>query len=58
MDCFLTFRFTADMTREFNGDDRFVPVNYLKDWAVVREVDAVARKASEEEAAKQQGTPR
>jgi phosphonate transport system substrate-binding protein len=57
MDCFLTFRFTADMTREFNGDDRFVPVNYLKDWAVVREVDAAAWKAKEE-TPKQQGTPR
>jgi phosphonate transport system substrate-binding protein len=54
MDCFFAFRFTTDMTKEFNGDDRFVPVNYLKDWAVVREVDAAAEKATEE-AAKQQG---
>jgi phosphonate transport system substrate-binding protein len=57
MDCFFTFRFPADMTKEFNGDDRFVLVNYLKDWAVVRDVDGAARKATEE-AAKQQGAPR
>jgi phosphonate transport system substrate-binding protein len=23
---------------EFNGDDRFLPINYAKDWAVVRDV--------------------
>jgi phosphonate transport system substrate-binding protein len=57
MDCFFSFRFPADMTKEFNGDDRFVPVNYLKDWAVVRDVDGAAGKATEE-AAKQQGAPR
>jgi phosphonate transport system substrate-binding protein len=38
MDCFFSFRFTSDMTKEFNGDDRFVPVDYRKDWAVVRDV--------------------
>ena len=38
VDCFFAFRFTAGMTKEFNGDDRFVPINYLKDWAVVRDV--------------------
>ena len=25
------------MTKEFNGDDRFFPVSYQKDWAVVRD---------------------
>jgi len=38
VDCFFTFRFTAGMTQEFNGDDRFVPIDYQKDWAVVRDV--------------------
>jgi phosphonate transport system substrate-binding protein len=38
VDCFFTFRFTPDMTKGFNGDDRFVPINYLKDWAIVRDV--------------------
>ncbi len=38
VDCFFTFRFTPDLTKGFNGDDRFVPINYLKDWAIVRDV--------------------
>jgi phosphonate transport system substrate-binding protein len=38
MACFFAFRFTPEMQKEFNGDDRFVPISYAKDWAVVREV--------------------
>jgi phosphonate transport system substrate-binding protein len=26
------------MQKEFNGDDRFLPISYQKDWAVVRNV--------------------
>ncbi len=37
-DCFFSFRFTPEMTKEFNGDDRFHPITYKKDWAVVRDV--------------------
>lgn len=37
-DCFFSFRFTPEMTKEFNGDDRFLPITYQKDWAVVRDV--------------------
>lgn len=37
-DCFYAFRFPAEMTKEFNGDDRFFPIAYAKDWAVVRDV--------------------
>lgn len=37
-ECFFSFRFTPEMTKEFNGDDRFLPITYQKDWAVVREV--------------------
>ncbi len=36
--CFYDFRFTPEMTKEFNGDDRFFPITYQKDWAVVRRV--------------------
>lgn len=36
--CFYDFRFTPEMTKEFNGDDRFFPITYQKDWAVVRKV--------------------
>jgi len=37
-DCFFAFRYPPDMVREFQGDDRFLPINYQRDWAVVREV--------------------
>lgn len=37
-ECFYSFRFTPGMTKEFNGDDRFLPITYKKDWAVVRDV--------------------
>ncbi len=37
-DCFFAFRFPAAMQKEFNGDDRFLPITYQKDWAVVRDV--------------------
>ena len=36
--CFMDFRFSTEMTKEFNGDDRFLPITYQKDWAVVRDV--------------------
>lgn len=37
-ECFYSFRFTPAMQKEFNGDDRFLPITYQKDWAVVRDV--------------------
>jgi phosphonate transport system substrate-binding protein len=36
--CFHDYRFNAEMQKAFDGADRFVPVTYLKDWAVVRQV--------------------
>ncbi len=36
--CFFEFRYPAEMQKEFNGDDRFHPITYKKDWAVVRDV--------------------
>lgn len=38
LDCFYAFRFTPEMQKEFNGDDRFFPITYQKDWAVVRDI--------------------
>jgi phosphonate transport system substrate-binding protein len=38
LDCFYAYRFPPAMQKEFNGDDRFFPITYLKDWAVVRDV--------------------
>ena len=36
--CFMNYKFTPEMTKEFNGDDRFHTVTYQKDWAIVRKV--------------------
>ncbi len=36
--CFYSFRFSPEMQKEFNGDDRFLPITYQKEWAVVRDV--------------------
>jgi phosphonate transport system substrate-binding protein len=36
--CFSDFRFSAEMKKEFLGDDRFLPVSYKDDWALVRKV--------------------
>lgn len=36
--CFFDFRFSAEMKKEFLGDDRFLPVSYKDDWALVRKV--------------------
>ena len=36
--CFYDFRFPATMAKEFSGDDRFVPITYQNEWAVVRKI--------------------
>ena len=36
--CFMSYRFTPEMTKAFEGDTHFVPVSYKNDYAVVREV--------------------
>jgi phosphonate transport system substrate-binding protein len=36
--CFFEFRFTPEMIKEFDGHDRFFPINYKEHWAVVREI--------------------
>jgi len=40
--CFYDYRFTPEMTKEFNGDDRFFPITYKKDWEVIRTVAAAS----------------
>ncbi len=40
--CFYDYRFPAEMSREFGGADRFVPVNYQRDWELVRRVNESA----------------
>ena len=38
--CFFNYKFSAEETKELNGEDRYVPVTYKERWAVVREVAA------------------
>jgi phosphonate transport system substrate-binding protein len=58
------------MQKEFNGDDRFLPISYKTDWAVVRDVaeksgtpynkaayEAEAKREAEALAKKQQSQP-
>jgi phosphonate transport system substrate-binding protein len=40
--CFTDYRYPESMKQAFDGADRFVPISYQKEWAVVREVDKVA----------------
>ncbi len=36
--CFYDYRFPDDMKKTFGGADRFFPITYQKDWAVVRKI--------------------
>jgi phosphonate transport system substrate-binding protein len=36
--CFYDYRFPAEMQKAFDGADRFFPINYKKDWEIVRKV--------------------
>jgi len=36
--CFYDYRFPAEMQKAFGGADRFFPITYQKDWAIVRKV--------------------
>ena len=36
--CFYDYRFPAEMKKAFDGADRFFPITYQKDWAIVRKV--------------------
>jgi phosphonate transport system substrate-binding protein len=61
---FHTYRFTPEMQKTFGGADRFYPVTYMADWAIIREIAVGAnepynragleamRKKEEEKAAK------
>lgn len=40
--CFHDYRFPAEMQKAFDGADRYVPITYQKDWAVVRDVAAAS----------------
>jgi phosphonate transport system substrate-binding protein len=44
--CFADYRFNDAMKKDFDGADRFVTINYMKDWEVVRTVDKAAEAAA------------
>lgn len=35
---FIEFRFTEPMKKQFGGADRFFPITYKEDWAIIREI--------------------
>jgi phosphonate transport system substrate-binding protein len=37
-ECFFSYKFSAEEQKEFNGEDRYVPITYKEKWGVVREV--------------------
>lgn len=58
--CFYDYRFPDEMKEAFDGADRFYPVTYQKDWAVVRQVAEAGgggfnRAAYDKETAKSKG---
>ena len=58
--CFYDYRFPDEMKKAFDGADRFYPVTYQKDWAIVREVaesggEKFNRAAYDRESAKSKG---
>jgi phosphonate transport system substrate-binding protein len=36
--CFFNFKFEPQMRNTFNGDERFLPITYKRDWKAVRDV--------------------
>ncbi|MVW71711.1 phosphate/phosphite/phosphonate ABC transporter substrate-binding protein [Bordetella sp. 15P40C-2] len=58
--CFYDYRFPDEMKKAFDGADRFYPVTYEKDWAIVRQVaesggERFNRAAYDKETAKSKG---
>ena len=37
-EAFNSFRFPAEMSKTFGGADRFYPITYKEDWAVIRDI--------------------
>ena len=56
-ECTYAFRYPPDMQKGFQGADRWLPIDYKKDWAMVRDVaqasgQAFTREAFEKEKAR------
>jgi phosphonate transport system substrate-binding protein len=65
--CMVNYRFTEAMQKEYNGEDRFLPMTYKETWRPIREVaeksgtpynraayDAVAKREADAAAARRQ----
>ena len=48
--CTFDFRYTAEMQKGFQGADRWLPIDYRRDWAIVREVAQASGQAFTREA--------
>ena len=66
-DCFLNFAFTDEIKKEYQGEDRFLPMTYRETWKPIRDVaeksgtpynraayDAVAKREADEAARRAQ----
>jgi phosphonate transport system substrate-binding protein len=56
-ECSLAFRYPPDMVKAFQGADRWVPIDYKRDWAIIRQVaeasgQSFSRAAFEQEKAR------
>jgi phosphonate transport system substrate-binding protein len=49
---FHTYRFTEEMKKAFDGADRFYPITYNADWAVIREIAEATGSSYNEEGLK------
>ena len=48
-EAFFSYRYTEEMKKAFDGADRFFPITYQKDWAVIRDIaDATGASYNEE----------
>jgi len=54
-DAFISYRFNDAMKKAFDGADRFFPVTYEKDWAIIREInDSLGMAYTEEDMRKEE----
>jgi len=62
-DCTYEFRFPPEMQKGFQGADRWLPIDYKKDWEMVRKVandsgQSFTRAAFEKEKARAEASKR
>ena len=68
-ECFLNFAFTDEIKKEYQGEDRFLPITYKETWQPIREIaersgtpynrnayDAISKREADQAAQRQQQT--